>query len=228
MRCRICSELVSGHGKICEDCEVELDHRRMAAAEVRATDAAVTVLSPSVPLIDTSRNASAPSHKLWGTTPKSRAIALAAGCSVAVASAAATYFEWRSIAFGAPPAPAAYVSRAGDAMSDELSSAEPFAPSTTRAAGTDSVSRSAAATPTRRQVLEPRHLAVGKGSPTEPKSITTSVGDRPTLAGALASCNSEFLLVRLACEQLARARYCERKTGQVPECPQTPIFTDRS
>jgi len=227
MRCRICSELVSGHGKICEDCKVELDHRRMAAAEVRATDAAATALPPSMPLIDTSRSASALSHKLWGTTPQSRAIALAAACSVAVASAAAAYFEWRSIAFRDSPAAAAYLSRAGDAMSDELSSTEPFAPSTTRAAGTDSVSRSAAPTPARQQVSEPRHLAVGKGSPTEPKSITTSVGDGPTLAGALSSCKSEFLLVRLACEQLARARYCERKTGQVPECPQTPIFADR-
>ena len=111
MRCRICSEVLSGPGKICPDCKLELDGGRLAA-EVWATEAAINTLTPLVPLIGTSRNASAPSRNLWGTTTQSRVIAIAAACSVAVASAAATYFEWRSIAFVAPPAAERYVSLA--------------------------------------------------------------------------------------------------------------------
>lgn len=226
MRCRICSEVLSGPGRICPDCKLELDGGRLAAAEVWATEPAVNALTPSVPLIGTLRNASAPARNLWGTTPQSRAIAIAAACSVAVAGAAAAYFEWRSIAFVAPPAAEHYVSLAADATSDKLPSAEP-ALSTTRAAEPDTEGRSAALTLALRKAVESGHLAVGKRVAAEPKSIATATGARSTLADALASCKPKFVLSRFVCEQLVRIRYCKDRMGQVPECPQRPIFADR-
>jgi hypothetical protein len=226
MRCRICSEVLWGPGRICPDCKLELDGGRLVAAEVLATEAAVNALTPLVPLIDTSRDASAPSRNLWGTTPQSRAIAIAAACSVAVASAAAAYFEWRSIAFVAPPAAERYVSLAADATSHELPSAE-LTLSTMRAAEPDTPSRSAAPTLALRKAVESAHLAVAKHVATEPNSIATAIGGRPTLADALASCKPEFAFARFVCEQLVRIRYCNGKMGQVPECPQRPIFADR-
>jgi len=226
MRCRICSEVLSGPGKICPDCKLELDGGRLATAEVWATEATVNALTPLVPLIDTSRNASAPSRNLWGTTTQSRVIAIAAACSVAVASAAATYFEWRSIAFVAPPTAERYVSLAAGATSDELPSAGP-ALSTTRAAEPDIGSISAAPALAQRKIVGSGHLAVGKHVAAEPRAIATATGERPTLANALASCKPESVFARFVCEQLVRIRYCKGKMGQVPECPQRPIFDDR-
>ena len=226
MRCRICSEVLSGPGKICPDCKLELDGGRLAAAEVWATEATVTALTPLVPLIDTSRNPSAPPRNLWGTTPQSRAIAIAAACSVAVAGAAAAYFEWRSIALVAPPAPERYVALAADATSDDLPSAKP-ALSSMPSAEPDTASRSGAPPLALRKAVESGHLAVTRHVAMEPKSIAAATGGRPTLADALASCKLEFVFARFVCEQLARIRYCKGKMGQLPECPQRPIFADR-
>lgn len=224
MRCRICSEMLKGRGKVCEDCMLEIDRGRMVARAMVADDAAASALAPSLPLADTRSNASAPAHRLWGTTRQSRAIAFAVACSVALASAAAAYFEWRALVPGAAPLAVAHVPRTIDPAPGEFAAAGAAALSSPRAEVPKSWHKSAV--PPHRAAASGRS-AVREPAAKEPKSTAMPATSPATLAAALAPCRSEFLLARFACEQRARAKYCEHRTGQVPECPQTPIFTDR-
>ena len=79
MHCRMCSQRLTHAGKLCRECERELQRARTAAASV-------DTLASTVPPIDAARMASADSSG-WARRIRSRPTVLVAAFSVGIATA---------------------------------------------------------------------------------------------------------------------------------------------
>ena len=233
-QCRMCSQRLTRPGRLCRECERELDRARAAAQSVGN-------LSSAVPLIDAARTATADSQG-WSGRLQSRPTILMLAFSVGIATAGAFYVVQRSHAAGKPES----------VMIDrDLSNIRPRDHRIVAPARTDTASRAAtpvtlrtAAYPSERRepvVATPATTGsrrdVAASNAAAPPAATASPRDAASpespaasaaydrvlgLASALDACSHESLFARIACEHRARTRYCDGAAGQIPQCAERP------
>ena len=201
MHCRMCSQRLTRPGRLCRDCERELDRERFAAASVEG-------LGDTLPTFDGPGVAGSRSERLAFARPRATIVAFA--FALGLAGAAALYLAER-----AAPAqqsimlerdlgaikPRAFVPMAHDAR------AAARAASDARTTGTGQM------VPVRGQpAREGADDAVAASAHPDARL------DRVlAFSDALAQCTGERYFSRLACEQRARARYCAG-ADQLPQC----------
>jgi hypothetical protein len=215
-KCRMCSQRLTRPGKLCRECERELQRARAAAESV-------DTLSSAIPVIDAARVAE-PAPLGFAARLRSRPSVLAIAFSVGIASAAVLYFAQ-------DPRPAA---APGSVMLDrDLSGirargADPpaarIAPARPR---TDAMLATAAedrgATPRPQPPGPDRRKPVVVTMAATASQPAPATYDRVlALAHALDECAQESLFGRIACEHRARMRYCEGAAGRIPQCLQAP------
>ena len=192
MHCRMCSQRLPRPGRLCRECEQELNFSRSAAK------ALATMSSPN-PGMDESLLMSAATG--WTSRlPRSTVFvaALAAGISVA---AAFGLDGWR----GATPRDSVMIDRNLAAIHARASRPTSAAPSrgTAVAANTGmSLERSPD---------NPRVASATSGASVAYDRVLA-------LANALDGCALESPFARLACEERARASYCHDAGGRIPQC----------
>ena len=219
-KCRMCSQRLTRPGKLCRECERELQRARAAAASV-------DTLSSAIPVIDAGRNA-APEGFGFATRLQSRPAVLVVAFSVGIATAAALYVVRGSHAAAAPES--VMIDRdlthirprvtgmpsARPASSASLPGGSKPNDSATRSADNAAMSRRAASASERGQ---PVMVAIAAtASRPAPIALDRVLG----LAHALDGCASETLFARIACEHRARMRYCDGAAGRIPQCLEAP------
>ena len=236
----MCSQRLPRPGKLCRECEREIQRAQAAAASLDD-------LSSAVPVIEAAGMATADSLD-WPGRLRSRppvvAIALSAGFAIAVGL---YVVRWPNVAAtgsvmidhdlsNVQPrdvrAPAARPAAVSGAQSTQPASAIGVS-----AAHVAATSAPAARAPTAASAGDPpRNVGETAGAPRQPAVDTprkpTGVGERNlpevvatagsdrvlTLAAALDTCAGESLFARIACEHRARAHYCEGAATRLPEC----------
>ena len=237
--CRMCSQRLTRPGKLCRECERELQRARTTAASV-------DTLSAGVPLIDAARMATTqPSG--WARKFRSRPTVLVAAFSVGIATAATLHVAHRTEAAGSGSVmidrdlrnvtprdhhAAAQVPARGDVTpaSSEVPAPQPAAERRTP------VVVGMAATGSRSS--DPAPSAAPSSAAAPPVDARSARGDAPSkpaydrvlgLAAALDDCSNESLFARIACEHRARAHYCEGAAArqQIPQCAEMPLNEHR-
>ena len=227
MRCRMCSQRLTRPGRLCRECEHELDRSRAAAS--------VDTLSSAMPLIDATRAVEPASG--WSARLRTRPVMLAVAFAVGVAGAATFHLtqptggpgggssvmldrdltrvtprSTRTVAPAVPPPTSASggVERAASPPRAEVGRAR--IEGETPGAG-------------RRRVVQvaesgtPVMLAVtGATVPTASPAAPAPFDRVLALSHAIDACAKESLFDRIACEQHARTRYCAGIESQVPQC----------
>ena len=236
--CRMCSQRLPRPGRLCRECERELDRARAVAASV-------DTLSPAMPLVDVARLANEPPGG-WSAQLRSRPTVVVGAFAVGIAAAIAFYVVDLSHA----SAPGASVMIDRDLTNvrprDRRAVTPPFqAEHAPRAA----VTQSLPAEQVVRVTATPRNAVVPVArTPTMVTAAATtnaspvSAGSQPSitaaaparaepasydrvlgLADALESCSHETLFARVACEHNARTRFCEAAGApQIPQCAERP------
>jgi hypothetical protein len=223
--CRMCSQRLPRPGRLCRECERELDR-------ARATAESAGNLSSALPLIDAARMATADSAGASGRF-KSRPTVLVAAFSVGIATAAALYLFQQSHA--TDPRESVMIDRDLSGIAARTRAYE-----TTRADPSAAVPHTQVAprkTPREAERREPVMMAIastGARSPAQPDEATPLRAAAPVaslpaaydrvlgLADALDACAHESLFDRMVCEHRARTRFCEGAEGQIAQCIQTP------
>lgn len=193
MHCRMCSQRLPRPGRLCRECEQELElahAARQTASPVQGTHPDELYLAGLTG---------------WKRFP-SRPIVVVAAFVVGVSAAAAVY--------GLRGA-----SNAGESVMFDRYHAASVARPPTIAESAASVP--AAPALVRVTVVSPGAQAAidsGAGSVAQPqhRAFDRVLG----LADALDACAREHYFERLACEVRARARYCEGATATIPQCAQ--------
>jgi hypothetical protein len=198
----MCSQRLPRPGKLCRECERELDRARLAANTVAG-------LAPLGPPLAAPAVEMLPADPAWPARLRSRAsIAIAAAFAVGFAGAIVLYVGQGSAA------------SAGDAsvmLDRDVSAVKPrqFAPRTA-APAVSAATAEPRRSPVKRSSSEPPPVSVvvarAKGDE------TPRVLDRVLeLSDALAHCASETYFERIVCEQRARSRYCDG-ANRMPQC----------
>jgi hypothetical protein len=237
MHCRMCSQRLTRPGKLCRECEREVQRAQAAAASV-------DTLSSAVPLIDAAQLADGSSG--WTGRLRPRPSVLAVAFAVGMATVAAMYVMQGSQASARPesvmidrdlskvtPRDVRAATRAV-ARDDEPAAA----PAAAIAKPADAIARtpvvavaanavhaaSVTATPHAAAARTPAHLVpAADPAPAAAAPGSRSADDRVlTLAAAVDACARETLFARIACEHRARARYCEGAAGVIPQCAEPP------
>ena len=216
MHCRMCSQRLPRPGRLCRECEQELDFARLARP--------AGGLAPG-PQLDEVLLAEA-NH--WTQRLPGRPIAILAAFSVGITAAATLYVVRTS--WTAPRHESVMLDRdLGSLKVRSQNSTEwprggtPATQSdvTPRKARRESVSRAPVATPIVSTAATATVAAVND-PPKDQVAIAAphaATYDRVLgLANALDGCASESYFARLACEQRARTRYCEGAEGRIPQC----------
>jgi hypothetical protein len=187
----MCSQRLTRPGRLCRECESELDRERLAAASVGDLEGSLIPLEvPRTPETGTQPG--------WQT--RSRPLLAALAFSIGLASVATLYVAQRST-----------TSPAGDSvmLDRDVSNVRPrmFQP------GRDADVASPSPAPQPR-VARPRVVTLASGSNVDARHGLDRV---LALSDALARCGEQRFFDRLACEQRARARYCD-DAGRLPQC----------
>ena len=224
-RCRMCSQRLTRPGRLCRECERELDRARAIAASV-------DTLSPSMPLVDLARLANEPPGG-WAGQLRSRPTVVVGAFAVGIAAAIAFYVV--DVSHASAPGASVMIDR-------DLSNVRPRE---RRAPPTQSLPNEHAsrAMPTARNpvgsVQRPPTMvptiATTNGSPVQaeaPGALASAAHPHPApasydrvlgLADALETCSHETLFARVACEHRARTRFCEAAGApQIPQCMDRP------
>jgi hypothetical protein len=205
MQCRMCSQRLTRPGKLCRECERELARARHAAASVEG-------LATSIPEIETDQLVVPSMVAAWRLRGMRVPLVVAAFC-LGIGATAAVYTLQRTAS-----------ADAGESvmLDRDSSRVQPrtFAPRMPRDADDARGALRPASTAAAMQVREApkrRLVAVSSASGTEaPARFDRVLG----LSDAFAQCATETFFSRLACEQRARARYCEGAAGRLPQCPE--------
>jgi len=206
MQCRMCSQRLTRPGKVCRECERELERARHAAASVEGLGTAMPEIEPDqlVPV-----SALAAWQRRGVRVPLAvAAFALGIGATAGVytmqrtAGADESVMLDRDVTRVQPrvlPSRATRAERDGDELRG-----------TARAVNVLPAVQL-------REAPKRRFVAVTS----QPASEEPVRFDRVlALSDALAQCAPESFFSRLACEQRARARYCDGAAGRLPQCPE--------
>jgi len=218
MHCRMCSQRLPRPGRLCRECEQELNLARSVSKTLGMEVASDADVDERLPMLRTVG---------WAARlPRSTVVvaAFAVGITVAVAVYALT---------GSPGAGSSVM------LDRDLSAVRARAPH--RSSG-DAAARGADATARKPLRASDAPVAIPSAAPvsTVPEAIpvqhsphderVASAASRAPvaydrvlgLADALDGCRLESPFARLACEQRARARYCEGASGRIPQCADPP------
>lgn len=231
-QCRMCSQRLTRPGRLCRECERELDRARHAGV-------AIGELAPVLSPLDASRIAGDAGLR-WPRPPGALiAAAFAIGVTGAIAlhaveSSSHAAVATDSVMFDARPAtrsqrvsPDATPTAAHDAQPGAASAAaarvprEAPATPATPAARVANVTRgpepgTAASASAARPGSTVRTVAiVAHEPPVESRASSDSPG---ALEDALSRCGEERFFARPACEERARTRYCVAGAEQSPQC----------
>jgi hypothetical protein len=209
MQCRMCSQRLPRPGRLCRECDRELERARYAGVSIGE-------LAPALPSVDASRMAAGG----WRARLRSPGPVIAAAFSVGLVAAVALHVvdkseaavthgsvmldtrasrELRHVSIGdASPLP---VIEHGETRA----SAPPVTPVAKMAAPMHApVPRNAVIA--RHEASDaPAQIALAAAQPRETNGAAEPAG---MLGDALAHCSGERFLARPACEERARARYC--------------------
>lgn len=193
MRCRMCSQRLPRPGRLCRECEQELE----LAHSARQTGGPVHGTQPDELYLAGLSG--------WKRFP-SRPIVVVAAFVVGVSAAAAVYgLRGSSNAGESVMFDRYHATRvAGAAVTAESAVSVPAAPALVRVTVVSPGARTAIDAGAE-SVAQPEHRAFDR-----------VLG----LADALDACAREHYFERLACEVRARARYCEGATATIPQCAQ--------
>ena len=202
----MCSQRLPRPGKLCRECERELDRARLAANTVAG-------LAPLGPPLAPPTIEELPGNGAWTARLRPRApIVAAVAFALGIAGAAVLYAAQR---------PAVSPQDASVMLDRDVSHVTPrlFAPPPRPAAPV--AAPEAKSAPARASAPRPAPGHVAAAPPAAQAAEATEVPralDRVlALSDALARCASETFFERLACEQRARMRYCDG-AGNLPQC----------
>ncbi|MEO8537329.1 MAG: hypothetical protein ABI533_07365 [Betaproteobacteria bacterium] len=222
MHCRMCSQRLTRLGRLCRECERELDAARAGADSVGA-------FAPGGDAVATR------GHRLaWPPQLSSRIVLATGAFAVGLAAAAGVYAVSGMRPSAARDsvmidrdvtnvsarnfhvrvdAPAAII------PTSKVADGAPVAVLRTSQSVQRSRSRERAAVP-----VSSDRVAVASATPPAAAGVAAPAGyDRVLgLATALDVCASESFFARLACQQRARSRYCDGMSGQIPQCAEPP------
>jgi len=221
MDCRMCSQRLPRPGRLCRECEQELNLARSTAKTVDGLSAPAPDVDERLPMLGAVG---------WAARlPRSTAIvaAFAVGITVAVAvyalngspgagpgrsvmidrdlsavRARASHRSFGGASGDAAAAGSADVAARKPARASDAPMAMPIAATVSTAPVVVSVQRS------------PHDERVASAASRAPVAYDRVLG----LADALDGCAPESPFARLACEQRARAQYCEGANGRIPQC----------
>lgn len=196
MHCRMCSQRLPRPGRLCRECEQELNLARSTAKTLETVVAPAPDVDERLPLLGPGWAARA---------PRSTVIVAAFAVGIAVAVTVYALNGWP----GAGSGRSVMVDR-------DLSSVRARAPHRP-------VAMPIAATVSTAPVVvpaqhNPRNERVASAASRAPVAYDRVLG----LADALDGCALESPFARLACEQRARAHYCEGTNGRIPQCADPP------
>jgi hypothetical protein len=227
-QCRMCSQRLTRPGRLCRECERELERARAVAQSVGN-------LSSAAPLVDNARMAA--DSIGWAARMTARPGVIAVAFSIGIAAAAALYVVQGSHAAGASESVMIDRDLSKIRPRERRGAAPPLAVSAPANAAADGVaSRKALHSASRREPIVVGMAATGSrpepGSTNMGRTATATRVERPSppiahdrvlgLAAALDACSSESLFARIACEQRAKTRYCEGAEGRIPQCAEPP------
>lgn len=200
-RCRMCSQRLPRPGRLCRDCERELDRARLVANTV----AGLAPLGPPLPVPAIEALPADAASPARSRAPIIVAMAFALG----LAGAAVLLAGQRSTA----PAHDASVMLDRD-VSDVKPRmfAPPARPATPHAPVAASVARPSPVT-AGASTSPPASVAAAPKAAKAPRALDRVLA----LSDALGQCASETFFARIACEQRARSRYCDG-AGELPQC----------
>lgn len=223
MQCRMCSQRLTRPGKLCRECERELQRAQYAGL-------AIGDLAPVVTASETSRMAGGIA-RLRAPGPVV-AVAFAIGVAATVtlhvvdnSEAAATHGSVMLDPHARGVRQVSIVS-AGAASAQGASQAVPVAASATVNVSSPAATANASPTPAPVRVRAPASTQVAAvQAPVEapangevPVHAKVAASDpKEALGEALARCGDEPFLARPACEERARGRYCDGAAWQ-PQC----------
>jgi hypothetical protein len=209
MQCRMCSQRLPSAGRLCRECDRELERARYAGVSIGE-------LAPALPAVDASRMAASG----WRARARSPGPVIAAAFSVGLVAAVALHVVDKSEA----------AVTHGSVMLDARASRElrhvsigdaPPLPVVEHGAPPASAPSAAPvakmAAPMRAPV--PRDVVIAPHEPSdapaqialaavEPRETNGAAEPAAMLGDALAHCSGERFFARPACEERARARYC--------------------
>ena len=241
MKCRMCSQRLTRPGRLCRECERELERARSTAASVGD-------LSSAVPLSDAARMATVDPVG-WTGGFRARPTVVVAAFSVGITIAAALHVVQGSQAGGKSESvmidrdlrsvrPREYrvpadvpvrVDNSGNgvAQRNSVPASQRREPVVHTIAPT--ASRSPAAMANQPRLVPAAAAAVSvpaaAAAVSVPAAATAVSEPAPAaydrvlgLADALDTCSHESLFARIACEHRARTRYCDGATSRIPQC----------
>lgn len=210
MHCRMCSQRLPRPGKLCRECERELDRARLAANTVAG-------LAPLGPAFAPPTIEELPGEGASGARFRLRAPLVAAAFALGLAGAAALYAGQRAGASGHDAS--VMLDRDVSHVTPRLFAPPqpPAAPAVAQVAAPEAKSA-----PARASAPRPAQVHVAAAPPAA--QATEATDPRPldrvlALSDALQRCASQTFFERLACEQRARMRYCDG-AGSLPQCAQ--------
>jgi len=191
MHCRMCSQRLPRPGRLCRECEQELNLARSTAKTLETVVASAPDVDERLPLLGAAG---------WAArAPRSTVIVATFAVGITVAAAVYALNGWPGAASGR------------SVMIDrDLGSVRARAPHRLVAIAA-TVSTAPVVVPAQRN---PRNESVASAASPAPVAYDRVLG----LANALDGCALESPFARLACEQRARAHYCEGADGRIPQC----------
>ncbi|HEX6136336.1 MAG TPA: hypothetical protein VF059_01650 [Casimicrobiaceae bacterium] len=193
--CRMCSQPLTRPGRLCRECESELDRERLAAASIGDLGASLLPL-------EASRPAEPGAQEGWQTRLWSRPLLVVGAFSIGLASAGTLYVAQRSLT--PPGAESVMLDRDVSHVTPRLF-----------AAGRDADAASTQPAEQPRGSARPRTVTLASASAADARH---GLDRALALADALARCGAQRFFDRLACEQRARTRYCNGAGGGLPQC----------
>ncbi len=220
----MCSQRLTRPGKLCRECERELDR-------ARAAQASVDTLSPAMPLVDVARLANeAPGG--WTGYLHARPVVVIGAFAVGLAAAVALYVA--ELPHSAAPAASVMIDRDLTNVRPRERRAPPPLVPVEPAPRAVAPARDPIVAVKRAPTLVTAVTTTHTSTATEPPRAATmtahSRSAAPTsydrvlgLADALETCSHETFFARIACEHRARTRFCEAAGApQIPQCAERP------
>jgi len=222
MQCRMCSQRLPRPGKLCRECERELERARHMGASIGE-------LTAMPPLAASRRLGAGWLGRLHGpgaVVAAAFAVGLAGAVGLHVVDASQSRVASRSIMLDAPPATSRPRLVSLDAspvvLHDDRQRGERTSPPAARAVVAREVPVTPAQVPPLRAASQaPEAAKVALRTPAPPEASVHADPAR-ALGAALARCGDEVFFARPGCEERARSRYCDAATAQLPQCVSQP------
>ena len=216
MQCRMCSQRLPRPGRLCRECDRELERARYAGVSIGE-------LAPALASADASRMAASG----WRARVRSPGPVIAAAFSVGLVAAIALHVVDKSEAAVTHGSVMLDARAARDLRRVSIGDASPLpvsesdrAPASPPAAAPAKIAAPVRASAPRDPVIAPRDVpdAPPQIALAAPASHETHGAAEPAsmLSDALARCGGERFLARPACEERARARYCGDAAASAP------------